>query len=169
MKQVQSQRLGGKTVYLLRGPSGTGKSTLAKDLEVKEVFSADDFYMKDGIYNFNPNQIGIAHGICKKKTEQAMKDGIYPIAVDNTFTKSFEIKPYLVLAQQYGYDVEFVEPDWSPELRNEDGTWNADFIEKMQKTPERVKMNKSLPRDIVDKMVNRYQYDLTPEGVLGRE
>lgn len=51
-------------------------------------------------------------------------------------------------------------------LRNEDDTWNVDFIEKMQQNPDRVKMNKSLPREIIEKMVNRYQYGLTPDDIL---
>ncbi len=161
MKQIRSQSMGNKVIYLLRGPSGTGKSTLAKDLGAKAVFSADDYFMQGDKYVFNPKKLGAAHGTCKAKTEDAMKKGVSPIAVDNTFTQAFEIKPYVLMARQHGYTVEFVEPDWSPDLRTEDGKWNADFIEKMQQNPDRVRMNKSLPREIVDKMVNRYQYDLT--------
>lgn len=169
MKTIKSQKKSNKTLYILRGPSGTGKSTLAKDLGAKETFSADDYFMKGDKYVFDPHKLGSAHGQCKAKAKDAMKKGISPIAVDNTFTQAFEIKPYLQLAQIYGYSVSFVEPDWTPELRNEDGTWNADFIERQQKNPDRVKMNKSLPRNIVDKMVNRYQYDLTPDNILASD
>lgn len=166
MRIIKSEKVSEKKLYILRGPSGTGKSTLAKELGAKEVCSADNFYMEDGVYNFDPNQIGNAHGQCKGKTKDAMRSGVSPIAVDNTFTKAVEIKPYILLAKTYGYTVEFIEPDWSDELRNEDGTWNADFIEEQQKNPDRVKMNKSLPRNIIDKMINRYQYDLTPDNIL---
>lgn len=166
MKIIRSQKNEEKILYILRGPSGTGKSTLAKTLGVKQVFSADDYFMQGDNYVFNPDKLGIAHGNCKSLTLKAMYHGVSPIAVDNTFTTKKEIKPYVELANRYDYKVEFVEPNWSPELRNEDGTWNADFIEKMQQNPDRVKMNKSLPRNVVDKMVNRYQYGLTPDDIL---
>lgn len=161
MKQIVSQNAG-KILYLMRGPSGTGKSTLAKEMSVKEIFSADHFFTaEDGTYNFNPSQIGRAHAICKAKTEDALKKGISPIAVDNTFTKRFEVRPYVEMAQRHGYNVEFIEPNWSEKLRNPDGAWNVDFIMEMQNSPERVKTNKSLSRNIIEKMVNRYEYDLT--------
>lgn len=166
MKRIESQNIEGKTLYILRGPSGVGKSTLAKDLGAKETFSADDYFMKDDSYEFDPSDLAAAHGTCQKLTEEAMKNRVSPIAVDNTFTTRREIKPYAILAKNYGYKLEFVEPDWTPNLRNEDGTWNADFIEQMQKNPDRVRMNKSLPRNVVDKMVNRYQYDLDPNDIV---
>lgn len=166
MKIIKSQKVEEKILYILRGPSGVGKSTLAKDLNVKETFSADDYFMKGDKYEFDPNGLAAAHGTCQRLTEEAMQKGVSPVAVDNTFTTKREIKPYAILARNYGYKLKFVEPDWSPELRNEDGTWNADFIEKMQKNPDRVRMNKSLPRNVVDKMVNRYQYDLNPDDIL---
>lgn len=164
MKQIVSQNVGNKTLYLMRGPSGTGKSTLAKTIGAKAVFSADDFFTQDdGTYAFNPDKIGQAHGRCKAQTEAALKKGISPVAVDNTFTKRFELKPYVEMARQYGYNVEFIEPSWNPKLRNPDKTWNVDFIMEQQNSPERVKANKSLPRNVVEKMVDRYQYDLTPD------
>lgn len=165
MKTVYSQSYN-KILYILRGPSGVGKSTLAKDLGAEAVFSADNYFMKNGKYAFDPNKISSAHEDCQLKTKEAMQKDVSPIAVDNTFTTKREIKPYAILARNYGYKMEFVEPDWNDELRNEDGTWNADFIEKMQKTPDRVEMNKSLPRNVVDKMVNRYQYNLNPNDIL---
>ena len=169
MKTIKSQKESNKVLYILRGPSGTGKSTLAKDLGVKEVYSADNYFMQNDKYVFDPSKLGSAHGQCKAKTRDALKKGISPIAVDNTFTTRKEIVPYAQLAEIYGYKLEFIEPNWTSELRNEDGTWNADFIERQQKNPDRVKMNKSLPRNVVDKMVNRYQYDLTPDTILAND
>lgn len=166
MKVVKSQVVSNKKLYILRGPSGTGKSTLAKDLGAKAIFSADDYFMNNDKYVFDANKLRYAHEQCQERTEEAMENGISPIAVDNTFTRASEIRPYMDYANSYGYSVEFVEPDWSSELRNEDGTWNADFIEKMQKNPDRVRMNKSLSRNIIDNMVNRYQYGLTPDNIL---
>lgn len=166
MKTIKSQKEIKKVLYILRGPSGSGKSTLAKNLGVKSVFSADDYFMEDNKYVFDSSKLGYVHGKCKADTREAMEKGISPIAVDNTFTTRKEIFPYAQLAELYGYSLEFIEPDWTPELKNEDGTWNADFIERQQKNPDRVKMNKSLPRNVVDKMINRYQYDLTPDEIL---
>ena len=164
MKKIVSKAASSKTLYLMRGPSGTGKSTMAKTLGAEAVFSADNFFTnEDGTYAFDSSKIAQAHGQCKALTEDALKKGISPVAVDNTFTQRFELKPYVEMARRYGYNVEFVEPNWSPNLRHPDGKWNADFIEEMQNSAERVKANKSLPRNVIDKMVNRYQYDLNPE------
>lgn len=169
MKTIKSKKEIKKVLYILRGPSGSGKSSLVKELGAKSVFSADDYFMQNNQYIFDSSKLGYAHGKCMADTRGAMKKGISPIAVDNTFTTRKEIFPYAQLAEVYGYNLEFVEPDWTPELRNEDGTWNADFIEKQQKNPDRVKMNKSIPRNVIEKMINRYQYNLNPDTILNNE
>lgn len=52
-------------IYFLRGVSGSGKSTEAMRLanNNKDVIcSADDYFMKDGEYIFNPSLLAAAHG-----------------------------------------------------------------------------------------------------------
>jgi tRNA uridine 5-carbamoylmethylation protein Kti12 len=53
-----------KTLYIMRGVPGSGKSTLAKQLaegDESKIFSTDDYWMKDGTYQFDPKMLGNAH------------------------------------------------------------------------------------------------------------
>jgi len=103
-----------KKVIILRGHSGSGKSTYIKrKLSDAVVCSADSFFVdkKSGDYNFNPKLLGVAHGACRKKFERALKASEPLVVVDNTNTRHREYKDYLKLAKQYGYQVEFVRMD----------------------------------------------------------
>ena len=93
-----------RDLVLVRGVSGSGKSTFA-ELITPHVFSADDYFMRDGKYEFNAEELGKAHFWCKLKTEEAMQRGIDKIAVANTFTTWKELKPYFELAKKYNYRV----------------------------------------------------------------
>ena len=94
-----------KTLHIVRGHSGSGKSTLAKTL-TPHVFEADDYFIKNGVYKFNPLQLEHAHTQCRRSVAIAMKNGISPIAVANTFTMFWEFAPYKALASKMGYKVQ---------------------------------------------------------------
>jgi len=93
-----------KELILLRGLPGSGKSTLAKTLG-GPVFEADNYFMVDGEYKFNPSLLGVAHNDCRNHTQIAMVDGHEKIIVSNTFTQEWEMKAYYELAEKYGYRV----------------------------------------------------------------
>ena len=98
-----------KTLYLLRGLPGSGKSTLAKNLGGSH-FEADQYYMKDGQYNFDVTKLKDAHQWCQSSVELAMIQGHISednsvIVVSNTFTQEWEMKPYSDMAETYGYIV----------------------------------------------------------------
>lgn len=95
-------------LYLIRGIPGSGKSTLAKTLSAAlgcDYFEADMIFMVDGEYRFNPSLLSHAHHWCWSKVEQQMSQGIENIVVSNTFTTEKEVKPYLALAEEFGYNV----------------------------------------------------------------
>jgi len=96
-----------KELILLRGLPGSGKSTLAKAIG-GPVFEADNFFMVDGEYKFNPSLIGVAHNQCQNHTQIAMVEGHEKIIVSNTFTQEWEMKAYYDLAKKYGYRVHSV-------------------------------------------------------------
>lgn len=102
-----------KKLYIVRGVSGSGKSYLAAQLvsNPDHIGSADDFFMVEGQYCYDRGKICQAHQYCKDRIEQLMKDGVSPIATDNTFTRPWEARHYLQLAGQHGYEVEICEPD----------------------------------------------------------
>ena len=94
-----------KVLYIVRGIPGSGKTTLANQL-TSNVFEADHyFYDNDGNYNFIPSEIREAHKECQQFVRYAMESGIKKIAVSNTFTQEWEMKPYFELAETHGYKV----------------------------------------------------------------
>ena len=109
-------------VYIMRGASGSGKSTWVKqNLPGALVLSADDYFMKDGVYQFDPAKLPQAHDECLSEFlwEVAVKPSLPSagkgknkvaevVVVDNTNTKAFEIAPYYRLAEISGHEVEVV-------------------------------------------------------------
>jgi len=61
--------------------------------------------------------------------------------------------------------VEFQEPNWHPELKTKEGKWNVDFLEQLQQQREK-ESGKRIPLESLKRMVDRYQYNLTPEDIL---
>ena len=98
-------------VIILRGPSGAGKSTYAKKFKGALVVSADDYFMMNGEYVFNPAGLPHAHARCLREFTHAVtspdsKDDV--IIVDNTNTSATEVAPYAELAQAYGHEMKIV-------------------------------------------------------------
>jgi len=96
-----------KTLYIVRGLPGSGKSTFAKSIGGIHI-EADQFFMENGKYNFDITKIKLAHKYCQNQTEAWMKtDGTQvnndKIVVSNTFTQEWEMEPYFKLAEKYGY------------------------------------------------------------------
>ena len=102
---------------IIRGLPGSGKSTAAR--EIASLFtanqviicSADDFFCCDykhnnsGDYKFNPELLGEAHAWCRGQAELAMKLDIECVIIDNTNTRKWEYKPYLLMAARFEYEV----------------------------------------------------------------
>lgn len=93
-----------KILYIVRGIPGSGKSTFANSLGCP-VFEADMYFMKDGEYKFEVDKLKLAHNWCKLRVEHSMEDDLPKIAVSNTFTQEWEMKPYYDMAKIYGYTV----------------------------------------------------------------
>lgn len=101
-------------VMILRGASGSGKSTYAKGIaatakdmgERCEVVSADSFFMVGDFYQFDPAKLAEAHAQCLRKFVSLLilSAGIFAdtIIVDNTNTTIVEMAPYYALASAYG-------------------------------------------------------------------
>jgi predicted kinase len=105
-----------KTMMILRGVSGSGKSTYAQRVmsRLGRMFhyttvkcSADDFFMVKGEYKFNPRMLGRAHEFSKDKARKALRGGIDLVVIDNTNTQAWEYEPYVTMAKDNGYRVVF--------------------------------------------------------------
>ncbi len=99
-------------VIILRGLPGSGKSTWAKiNYPKAPICSADNWFVKEGKYKFNPKEIGMAHEACMEEfLMQTLLSGIDPptVIVDNTNIELWELSPYLSVAKACGHSVRIV-------------------------------------------------------------
>lgn len=99
-----------KIFYLVYGVPGSGKSTyVEKELKTKykdlQHFEADMFfYNKNGVYQFNPKKLGLAHKWCQTKFIEAMKNG-FPVCVSNTSLTPKEREVYFTQATAHDYEI----------------------------------------------------------------
>jgi predicted kinase len=94
-----------KTLVLLRGLPGAGKSTVASMFNGAAHFEADMYFMVDGEYRFDASKLPSAHQLCQLWTKNAMKDSVETIVVSNTLTQQWELDKYYELAKEYDYRV----------------------------------------------------------------
>lgn len=93
------------------GIPGSGKSTLCKRLVTAyinkgfsvEVCSADNYFMKNGTYQFNVNQLGLAHKMCQGLFRGALERTTDIVIVDNTNIRPQDRKYYYKIAEEHGY------------------------------------------------------------------
>lgn len=120
----------GHNVVVMRGVSGSGKSTAAKKLleampegAMKRIFSADEqFIGEDGIYRFDPKQLAHAYACCLRrfldhvllmaKLKEPPESAL--LIVDNTNTTMHEAAPYMQLAYSFA---------WTPYLLTMNTDW----------------------------------------------
>ena len=102
-------------VVILSGVPGAGKSTWIKENQagISQVFSADDYFMVDGEYKYNFQNIQEAHSDCIRRFINALQNAEIGnveavMVVDNTNTTSEEIAPYYAIAKAYNAEVALV-------------------------------------------------------------
>lgn len=99
-------------VVIMRGISGSGKSTYARQIHdlwgPGRIVSADDFFMKDGSYRFDPSGIGEAHAVCLGKFLMHLQNRVPLVIVDNTNIRLWEFNNYLKLARWFEYKTEIL-------------------------------------------------------------
>ena len=100
-----------KTLFLLRGLPGAGKTSAAKalsgNMDNSSIHAADDYFYENGPnpskYDFDGSKLGIAHKTCVSRVKKDMEDGVEKIFVTNTFTKEKDMKVYMKMAEEHGY------------------------------------------------------------------
>ncbi|XP_014107116.1 PREDICTED: NEDD4-binding protein 2-like 2 isoform X1 [Pseudopodoces humilis] len=139
-----------KLLLLLRGLPGSGKTTLSRVLLGQShdgiVLSTDDYFRQQYGYSYNAAQLGDAHEWNRKRAKQAMEQGKSPVIIDNTNTQAWEMKPYVEVALEKGYRVEFHEPD----------TWWKFDPEELEKRNKH-----GVTREKIAQMLERYEYQIS--------
>lgn len=141
-----------KTLIILRGLPGSGKSTLARRLVSSGIIhSTDDFFVKDGNYEFDASLLEEAHAWNLQNAKRSMESGIDPVIIDNTNVRAIHMKPYVAIAAELGYAVRFVEPN-SP--------WRFDVDELVRRNRHGVE------RAAIQTMLDAWDVVDSPEDVL---
>lgn len=104
----------GKHVVLTSGPSGCGKTHYIRELCARmlredltyAVCSADDAFMVDGEYVWDPEKINTAHADCLSKFTNSLIEGVPYVCVDNTNIHLWEIQRYIDIAVLAGYSID---------------------------------------------------------------
>lgn len=125
-----------QALYLIRGVSGAGKTTFANRI-CETVVSADDFFMKDGVYSFNPRHLSVAHEWCQERAKNLLNEG-KTVAVANTFTEEWEMEEYFRIADSFGVDV------FSIVIENRHGNRNVHNV----------------PSEVIDRQAERFDIKL---------
>lgn len=97
-----------RNLIILRGVSGSGKTTFCNLMPDAVVCCADDYFTdKDGNYNWYPEGLGKAHGYCWNKFVDAC------VSHDNIIVANVNAKPsdwnkYVNQAETLGFIVTFI-------------------------------------------------------------
>lgn len=99
-----------KTVFIMRGVSGSGKSTMARTLAGSTgiIHSTDEFFMVNGEYRFDGSKLSEYH---KKNFEcfvNSLRQGVGVVVCDNVNALRWHYRHYISEAQRFGYQVAFV-------------------------------------------------------------
>jgi len=149
-------------VFIMRAIPGMGKSTFVKVVipeimrakgslpEYLPIFSADKYFIgDDGVYRFDRNKIGSAHGSCKKGFDGIFKlptdFSPHGVVVDNTNTTAREIRFYYERAEKSSKVINTT----IFEIHPADGDWEA-AAERCAKRNVH-----GVPRDAIIKMKER--------------
>ncbi len=97
-----------KTLILIRGLPGSGKSTFARMISEEgryPVYCIDDYFTdpETGTYQFDFSKNFKAYDLCQANTEKSMQQNHVKIIVENVFSLDWEMEPYFMLAETYKY------------------------------------------------------------------
>lgn len=163
---------------IMRGFPGSGKSYTAKQIcSEGTIISTDNYWIPESIKkrasgktvdakeelneyrkNWNPKELGKAHGTTFKLFEDMLNKGVNPIIVDNTNVQLWNMENYIKSAKSRGYEVFIMEPtspwwlEYSPYLGTQDKKLDefADILYK--------KNSHGVPKETIRKMIDKWDH-----------
>ena len=92
-------------LVIVRGAPGSGKTAFAKSLEGFSLVGADQYFTDEhGVYQFERDKLHDAHAWCFNMADALLESG-NRVVVSNTFTRTWEIEPYIVLSEEHDIKV----------------------------------------------------------------
>lgn len=131
----------------MRGLPSSGKTTLSLKISENQkscmVCSADDWFINDdGVYLFDSSKLAGAHRYCRTGARKSMGLSLDLVIIDNTNTTWSEMKDYVRMGVEYGYDIYICEPK----------TWWKFNVDELTK-----RNTHAVPKDSIQKMLDRWQ------------
>lgn len=120
-KIITDHNQGNRTLILMRGVPGSGKSYLAQqivDMTIgaspnnykTHILTTDDYFMVRGQYQYEKYKLSEAHAWNQTRARNACVAGLSPVIIDNTNIELWEMEPYLREGVRNGYIIQVVEP-----------------------------------------------------------
>ena len=97
-------------LVLIRGLPGSGKTTMARVLVMVgyEHYEADLYFERGGAYHFDAAELPKAHAWCFERAKDSIARRARCV-VANTFTRRWEMQPYMDAAKAAGVPVRLIE------------------------------------------------------------
>ncbi|KAJ8716572.1 hypothetical protein PYW07_003199 [Mythimna separata] len=117
---ITDHNQGNRTLILMRGVPGSGKSYLARQLVdmmvgaspnnyKTHILTTDDYFMVRGQYQYDKYKLSDAHSWNHNRARNAITSGLSPVIIDNTNIELWEMEPYLKEGVKNGYIIQVVE------------------------------------------------------------
>jgi predicted kinase len=141
--------------YIMRGLPGSGKSTLAQEIakthEDSVIVSTDDRFMEDGVYKFDFSRREEAHKATREIAKNFFDAKKKCVIIDNTNLTIESLKPYVKMAFNQGYKIEFKESStpWR---------YNVEECAKRNKH--------SVPKEVIQGMFDSFVRDVNLEKIV---
>ena len=139
-----------KTMYIMRGCPGSGKSTFVRKMTTimseadYKVCDCDDYFNKDDKYKFVRYKLHLAHKQCQEYAKDACETNVPYVFISNQNVNWREIRPYVRIAIDNDYTIELVGPSvpWA---------YQADELYKRN--------THSVPLETIKRRLRQYQPD----------
>jgi len=169
-----------KLLILMRGISGSGKSTRARELATEHnchdrLFASDDYFgqtREEYVANWSRPKLSAAHKACQKNVKIVMQRQLTPVIVDNTHVRIADMLPYFDLAVQYEYRVQIEEPTspwWKEQIAPylDDKIRNAKQIKEAAKLLHKInKQTHCVPLSSIEKMLGQWMHNVTFDDLV---